>query len=1225
MTTTTSAKEPTSSSFASRSSGSYDVFLSFSGEDTRWTFADHLYTALRNAGFRTFRDDDEIQRGESINVELQRAIEESRVSIVVLSRNYASSTWCLDELAMILGRRRRRDSGHVVLPVFYGVDPSEVRKQKGVYAEAFARYEERFKFEVGEGEAAKGWKEKLKGWREALQEVAGLAGIPDGVDRYESKLIQKIIKEVEDKLSRPRVLNVAPYPIGLDSRAESINLWLQDGGFDVRLIAICGMGGIGKTTIAKFVYNSNSSKFEGSSFLANVREISGQQNGLIRLQSQLLSDILSRREVEIRNVDEGILKIKEVIGCKRVLIILDDVDKWEQLDAVFGMKDWLSPGSKLIITTRHEQLVRAHECWKVHKVEKLDHDESLQLFSWYAFGQSHPIDGYLIDSKKAVDYCGGIPLAVKILGRFLSSTSLDVWKSQLQKLIAIPHNEILEILKLSYDSLQDDHDKNLFLDIACFFVGGDIDTTITILKDCYDFALAGIQNLIDRNMLTIEHNRLVMHQLIQEMGREIVRQKSPEELGERSRLWNHKDSLSVLKGKTGTRKIRGLVLDMHFLKEDESEWNSFGPNSCSKKGKRFPFSIFFGFPLGIATKNSNVAFLEGDAFSRMSNLQLLQISHVQLFGNYENFPKGLRWLHWSHFPLQMIPNDFPLDKLVALEMPYSCLKKVLNGAKCLQLLKILNLSHSHYFVETPDFSRLPNLKRLIFENCTRLVKVDESIGCLERLVFLNLRNCQSLRELPQTFYKLKSLATLDLSGCLNLGNFSAELGNMNSLAVLLPDGTAINPLFSITWKVKAWLLSSWPWPLNPRSRPEFSWVSFPESLVGLSLANCNLSDDSFPRDFSSLSSLRKLNLSENPIRSLPNCIRDHFGLKSLWLHSCPRLLTLDGLPKSLEDVQVDGCKLLEKISFDSADFTGKILTYRHCRRLVEISGLYKVKPLESDDAELINNLGFCDFFEGMGKSYIEFSSISASHETWMSPPLGLHQPCTICTYVRGSKMPIRFNLKNVGSSVSFTMPSDANFRTQGLSVCSVYAPSNDLRFEEQCLRTIISNATKQVKWSYCPELLGFPLNEEDDVTWLSYWKFEDQLEGGDEVNISVTSACFQVKEVGVHVVYKEEAEEKKSTQSLSLEVLQQIHSYGNVVPGFCKGDCEDCKKFPVPGDPASTRFVLPADADRCPEIMFKIPCPEIMLKMRTGPTIIIWPRLDFIFETGHDGKKLGKC
>jgi len=133
----------------------------------------------------------------------------------------------------------------------------------------------------------------------------------------------------------------------------------------------------------------------------------------------------------------------------------------------------------------------------------------------------------------------------------------------------------------------------------------------------------------------------------------------------------------------GTRKIRGLTFDTHFLKEDRAKWNDFGPHgeSWSKKRKRYPFAFFSSLSMGIATKTSNEVVLEVDAFARMSNLQLLEISNVRPCGNYEKFPKGLRWLCWSGFPLQMMPDDFPLDRLIALEMPYSCLKKIWNGAK----------------------------------------------------------------------------------------------------------------------------------------------------------------------------------------------------------------------------------------------------------------------------------------------------------------------------------------------------------------------------------------------------------------------------------------------------------------------------------------------------------------------------------------------------------------
>ncbi|GMP78096.1 hypothetical protein CsSME_00034162 [Camellia sinensis var. sinensis] len=158
-----------SSCFASSSSltqprWSYDVFLSFRGEDTRKNFTDHLYEALVQAGIRTFRDDDELPRGREISSELLKSIEESRISIVVFSRNYASSRWCLDELVKII--ECKKTLGQLVLPIFYDVCPSDVRKQTGYFGEAFGRHEKRFVDEM----------EKVEVRRAALNEAANLSG-----------------------------------------------------------------------------------------------------------------------------------------------------------------------------------------------------------------------------------------------------------------------------------------------------------------------------------------------------------------------------------------------------------------------------------------------------------------------------------------------------------------------------------------------------------------------------------------------------------------------------------------------------------------------------------------------------------------------------------------------------------------------------------------------------------------------------------------------------------------------------------------------------------------------------------------------------------------------------------------------------------------------------------------------------------------------------------------
>ncbi|KAM7492899.1 hypothetical protein LguiB_027508 [Lonicera macranthoides] len=197
----------------------YDVFLSFRGKDTRKTFTDHLYDALVRSKIRTFRDDGELQRGREISSELLKAIEESRISIIIFSENYATSRWCLEELVKILDCKKTR--GQLVLPLFFNVDPSDVRKQEGSFREAFDKHE-RF-----DGDR---FEDHQQSWRRALTEAGNLSGwdLRTDVDGFELKLIKKVVREVQFCIANDNMVTLEEEEAKLKAEEHALQEKMMD-------------------------------------------------------------------------------------------------------------------------------------------------------------------------------------------------------------------------------------------------------------------------------------------------------------------------------------------------------------------------------------------------------------------------------------------------------------------------------------------------------------------------------------------------------------------------------------------------------------------------------------------------------------------------------------------------------------------------------------------------------------------------------------------------------------------------------------------------------------------------------------------------------------------------------------------------------------------------------------------------------------------------------------
>ncbi|KAJ4972288.1 hypothetical protein NE237_005387 [Protea cynaroides] len=917
-----------SSSFPS-SGRDYEVFLSFRGEDTCTNFTHLLYNALLDFGIHTFKDSGGLQIGEKIDPALLSAIHGSKIAIPVFTENYASSIWCLREIAEIAKCMKQKEERKIsVMPVFYHVKPSDVQYQIGSYMKPFRNHQKKYGQET-------------EGWKKALKEVGDLKGwdLEKIADGHEGKLIKLIIKAVLSKLRKSR---------------KSGN---QLVGNNSHVAGIHGLGGISKTTIARCVYNTVYHRFDGRSFIADARETL-QMKGPIHLQSQLIGNILNLENPNVAGVDQGIQGIQMIrqrLSDKRVLFVFDDVHF--DLNAIIGNHDWFGFGSKIIITTRNKHILDVFGVDGTYEPNPMDSNQALQLFSKHAFKRDRLPEHFLHLSEEAVKTIGRLPLALEIIGSSLFCTKESAWKDMVKKLKNIPNEEVQKKLKMSYEEL--DHvEREFFLDIACFFVGKD-NNIVCYIWDGHLFPETGVEVLLRKSLVKIdENNELRMLDQLRDLGREVVYEENLKKPAKRCRLWSEQEGFSMLNAQTGTRKVEGpcsnmqyrhrlinglvAVTNIRLLKLDYAVVVSRNLVHSFSELRWLSLRGWHNTSV-IPTNPRKLAILD---------LSCSNIRESWLGWNYIKIAETLKVLDLKYsVELSQTP-DLSANLQLEVLLLQGCVNLNVIDASIghLKRLVMLNMERCRRLKYLPtNICKLTSLERLNI-GFTGIRKLPENLDSLEALKEL-LIDGTSIEQLPNSIGNLTNLKNLSAGGCkIQEGGVPDVIGRLSSLESLSLNGNQIRSLPETVSSISLLQKLSLAGCTELQSLPEL-----PSSLKFLDASGCAIK--SLP-SLLNLTNLEELWLDNcEDLVEIPTTISALSRLESLGLTSCRTLQYIPQLPSSLRSMTASGCENVTKISSFSDMRNLVTLCLDKCLAKIErLEGLDILPKLEIRNCGLLRKL-----------------------------------------------------------------------------------------------------------------------------------------------------------------------------------------------------------------------------------------------------------------------------